>query len=85
MDGSAAWFITSRTCDHHTRIVRFCAVMTIHAIVEKDDSFHTQGVLAHGVPYKLIQQMDAFAVSSPYRGRAATTHASRVFAYIPQM
>jgi len=25
-DGSAVWFITSRTCDHHARIVWHCAV-----------------------------------------------------------
>ena len=87
MDGSAMLLITSRSCDHHTRIYG-CVLMltTIHAMVEKDNSFDTQRMLAHGIQaaqttlYKLIQQRDAFAVTSPYRGHTPTTHATYDFA-----
>ena len=59
---------------------------TIHAMVEKDNSFDTQRMLAHGIQaaqttlYKLIQQRDAFAFTSPYRGHTTTTHATYDFA-----
>ena len=50
MDGSAVLLRTSRTCDHHTRISG-CVLMltTIHAMVERDNSFDTQRMLAHGI------------------------------------
>ena len=80
MDGSAVLLITSRSCDHHTRIYG-CVMMltTIHAMVEEDISFDTQRMLAYGIQaaqttlYKLTQQRDAFAFTSPYRGHTTTT------------
>ena len=44
------WFITSQTlCDRHARIVRIGAVEATHAIGDKNNSFDTQRMLAHGV------------------------------------
>ena len=85
MDGSAVVLITSRSCDHHIRIYG-CVLMltTIHAMVEKEDSFDTQlclpTVFRQHKLYKLIQQRDAFAFTSPYRGHTTTTHATYDFA-----
>ena len=85
MDGSAVWLIAWRTSDHHTRVVR------LRAVVEKDKSFNTQRMLAHGIQtsqtalYKLVQHtgMDALAFSS-CRGHTSTTHGSYDFAYSTQ-
>ena len=85
---SAMLLITSSSCDHHTRIYG-CVLMatTIYAMVEKDNSFDTQRMLAHGIQAaqttrynKPIQQRDALAFTSPYRGHTPTTHATYEFA-----
>ena len=35
MDGSVVWFITSRTCDHHTRIVRLCILSRTQSFIRR--------------------------------------------------